>query len=143
MILKINDTVQEVSDIRALLKQIGINPTPQRVEIAGILLGKPQHLSADQILKALQRRNSSVSKATVYNTLNLFVEKGLARQMVIDPDRVFYDSNTSAHYHFYNRDTCELVDVDASRMEIHGIPELPDNTRQCGVDVIIHLKNKP
>ncbi|MBF8270027.1 MAG: Fe2+/Zn2+ uptake regulation protein, partial [Gammaproteobacteria bacterium] len=103
---------------------------------------QPQHLSAEQVLSALQTRNAGVSKATVYNTLNLYAAKGLVRQMVIDPDRIFFDSNTAAHYHFYNEDTGELKDLDASQLEIRGLPELPQNTVKCGVDVIIHLRNK-
>ena len=132
---------QDVSDVAALLRQYGINPTTQRLEIARILFAQPQHLSAEQILSALQVQNTGVSKATVYNTLNLYAAKGLVRQMVIDPDRIFYDSNTAAHYHFYNEDTGELKDLDVSQLEIGGLPELPENTVKCGVDVIIHLRN--
>lgn len=142
MMKKINQTGQDVSDIKALLESHGINSTVQRLEIARILFAKPQHLSAEQILAALQGRNLCVSKATVYNTLNLFAANGLVRQMVIDPDRVFYDSNITGHYHFYNQDTGELTDLDARQLEIQRLPELPENTFQCGVDVIIHLRNK-
>jgi len=141
MTYKITEKVQDVSDVASLLQVNGINATTQRLEIAKILLARSQHLSAEQILTALQDRNLCVSKATVYNTLNLFAAKGLVRQMVIDPDRVFYDSNTTGHYHFYNQDTGELTDLDASQLEIQGIPELPEHTSQCGVDVIIHVRN--
>ena len=135
-------TVQDVSDVSSLLRQYGVNPTMQRLEIAKLLFARHQHLSAEQVLSALQMQKTCVSKATVYNTLNLFAAKGLVRQMVIDPDRVFYDSNTATHYHFYNEDTGELKDLDAGQMEIRGIPELPENTIKGGVDVIIHLRNK-
>ena len=135
-------SIQEVSEIRSLLKQYGINPTAQRTEIARILFARPQHLSAEQVMNAINVHTTRVSKATVYNTLNLFAEKGLVRQMIIDPDRIFYDSNTVAHYHFYNEDTGELQDLDANQVEINGIPKLPDNTYKSGVDVIIHLRNK-
>jgi Fur family iron response transcriptional regulator len=133
-------SVQELSHLAALLRGHGINPTTQRIEIARVLLSKPQHLSAEQVSAALTTQNICVSKATVYNTMNLFAEKGLVRRMVIDPDRVFYDSNTETHYHFYNRDTGELMDLDAGQLEIQGMPELPADTQQCGVDVIIHLR---
>jgi Fur family iron response transcriptional regulator len=139
---EIHESAQELSDITALLRRHGINPTTQRQEIAKILFAKPQHLSAEQLLAELQRREFCVSKATVYNTLNLFAAKGLVRQMVIDPDRIFYDSNTCGHYHLYNQDTGELQDLDAAQLSVQGIPELPEHTYQCGVDVIIRLRNK-
>ena len=142
MATQITKTVQDVNNTAAMLKQYGVNPTTQRLEIAKILLARHQHLSAEQVLSALRLQNTCVSKATVYNTLNLFAEKGLVRRMVIDPDRVFYDSNTRSHYHFYNEDTGELQDLDANLLALQGLPELPENTYQCGVDVIIHVRNQ-
>lgn len=139
---QINESGQELSNLTTLLKQRGINPTAQRIEIARILLSKPQHLSAEQVLNAVNMKNASVSKATVYNTLNLFVEKGLLRQMTIDPDRIYYDSNTADHYHFYNEDTGELQDLDPRQLQVTSIPELPDDTVKSGIDVIIHIRNK-
>ena len=96
------------SGIRSVFDKFGILPTPQRLEIAGILLEKPQHLSADQIIERLRRDGSAVSKATVYNTLNLFSEHGLVKEVMVDPIRKFYDSTTHPHHHFYNVDTGEL-----------------------------------
>lgn len=124
------------------MKQRGINPTAQRIQIARILLSKFQHLSADQVLKAVNEEQTIVSKATVYNTLNLFAEKGLVRQLIVDPNKVFYDSNTSAHFHIYNEDSGQLIDLDAGKLEISEMPELPDNTVECGVDVIIRVRNQ-
>lgn len=139
---QISKPVQDLSNVSALLKQYDINPTAQRLEIARILFSKFQHLSAEQVLKAINKHNANVSKATVYNTLNLFAEKGLVRQVIIDPNRIFYDSNTGKHYHFYNEDSGELIDLEVDRLKIHGIPQVPENTYECGVDVIVHIKNK-
>ena len=139
---QINQSVQDLSVISSLLKRHDINPTSQRLEIARVLFSKPQHMSAEQVLQALNSDNASVSKATVYNTLNLFAEKGLLRQMSIDPSRIYYDSNTTDHFHFYNEDTGELRDLDPRLVEISSLPELPENTCKCGIDVIIHVRNK-
>jgi Fur family iron response transcriptional regulator len=95
------------SDILALFEKFGIFSTPQRMEVAEILLEKPQHMSADQIIERLRAAGSSVSKATVYNTLNLFGERGIVREVMVDPVRKFYDSTTHPHHHFYNADTGE------------------------------------
>ena len=83
-----------------------------------------------------------VSKATVYNTLNLLVERGLVHQVIINSGKVFYDSNTDKHHHIFNEDTGMLTDVQANEMVIENIPNLPAGTVKSGVDVIIRVKNK-
>ena len=75
------------------LQAHGIYPTQQRIEVAEIMLSRDQHLSADQVMQMVNRGPVSVSKATIYNTLGLFANKGLLREVIVDPSRVFYDSN--------------------------------------------------
>ncbi|MCP5146240.1 MAG: transcriptional repressor [Gammaproteobacteria bacterium] len=124
-----------------LLHGCGILPTAQRVEIAAIILSAEQHLSADQVLARLRDTDARVSKATVYNTLGLFAEKGLVREVIVDPTRVFYDSNMAPHYHFYNEDSGTLVDVPSAAIQLHGMPEPPIGTAMTGIDVIVRLRN--
>jgi len=81
-----------------------------------------------------------VSKATVYNTLGLFASNGLIREVIVDPARVFYDSNNSSHHHFYNIDTGELTDIDSDSMELAELPDMPDGTVAAGVDIIIRVR---
>ncbi len=128
--------------IEQVLENHGIRSTSQRVDIAKVLLAKPQHLSAEQVLGQVNTENELVSKATVYNTLNLFVDKGLIKQVVIDSRYVFYDSNTEPHYHFYNEDTGSLQDIDIEAMVVKEIPGIPKNTVQTGIDVVIRVKNQ-
>jgi len=128
-----------------LVKQLeasGIYPTPQRVKIAQVILPKQQHMSADNVLQAVNMAESSVSKATVYNTLGLFASKGLVREVIVDPSKVFYDSNTSTHHHFYNVDTGELSDIGADDLLIDRLPAMPEATELDGVDVIVRLRQK-
>ncbi len=132
-------TRAEVSD---LLARYHILATSQRVEIALILLSKPQHLSADQVLVKVNRHGPVVSKATVYNTLKLFAEKGLIRQVIVDASKVFYDPNTAPHHHFYHIDSATLIDFDAGKLSIASMPELPKGTEAEGVDIIIRVRNK-
>lgn len=129
-------------DLPVVLRRHGINPTTQRIIIAEVLLAKCQHMSADQVLNAVNAMQTSVSKATVYNTLNLFAEKGLIKPVIIDPNKVFYDSNVTSHYHIYNEDSGELLDLDANTLMISGIPELPENTIENGIDVIVRVKEQ-
>jgi len=123
-----------------MLRRHDINPTHQRIEIAHALFARGEHLSADQVLAIVNDRHSETSKATVYNTLNLFLEKKLIREVIVDPNKVFYDPNTEPHHHLYNIDTGELTDVDASRIEISGLPQLPDGMVTDGVDIIVRVR---
>src|ERR1700752_3858498 len=93
------------------LSECGIRPTAQRVQIALLLLAAPQHLSAEQILASLRASGARVSKATVYNTLNLFAARGLIRQLSVDGSRAWFDSNVDPHYPFHDLDTGALTDV--------------------------------
>ncbi len=129
------------SGIRSVFEKFGILPTPQRLEVAGILLEKPQHLSADQIIDRLRAGGSSVSKATVYNTLNLFSNQGLVKECMVDPIRKFYDSTTHPHHHFYNVDTGELSDIPDSLINFHSLPDLPDGTQRESVEVLIKVRD--
>src|SRR3989304_785144 len=124
MIMKSQHYTRE--NLVEVLRRHDINPTHQRIEIAYALFSRAEHLSADQILAIANERNSETSKATVYNTLNLFLEKKLIREVIVDPSKVFYDPNTEPHHHIYNVDSGELTDIDASRIEVSGLPQLPD-----------------
>ena len=130
------------SGIRSVFDSYGILPTPQRLEIAGILLERPQHLSADQIIERLRFKNSAVSKATVYNTLKLFSEFGLVKEVMVDPVRKFYDSTTHPHHHFYNVDTGELSDIPETRVSIEDLPDMPAGTECDSVEVLIKVHNR-
>ena len=123
-----------------LLREHGINPTHQRIEIAYALFARQEHLSADQIMAAVNTRHSETSKATVYNTLNLFLEKKLIREVIVDPAKVFYDPNTDPHHHFYNIASGELTDIDAADIRIAGLPALPQGLVAEGVDVIVRIR---
>jgi len=124
-----------------LLREHEINPTHQRIEIAHALFSRGEHLSADQIMAIVNDRHMETSKATVYNTLNLFLGKGLIREVIVDPNKVFYDPNTRPHHHLYNADTGELIDVDADAMSVSGLPRLPDGMVAEGVEIIVRVRS--
>jgi Fur family iron response transcriptional regulator len=123
-----------------LLRAHGIAPTHQRIEIARALFSRCEHLSADQILALVNSRHSETSKATVYNTLNLFLEKALIREVIVDPSKVFYDPNTEPHHHFYNMTTGELTDIPADSLVVAGMPTLPAGMVADSIDVIVRIR---
>ena len=124
-----------------VLRDRGINPTHQRIEIAHALYSRNEHLCADQVLALVNERHPETSRATVYNTLNLFVEKGLIREVIVDPNRVFYDPNTQPHYHVYDTRTGRLTDIDATGIRITGLPDLPPGVVNEGVDIILRVRS--
>jgi Fur family iron response transcriptional regulator len=126
--------------LTALLRKHGIAPTHQRLEIAQVLFGRCHHLSADQVLAKVNESQAETSKATVYNTLNLFRDLGLIREVIVDPKRVFYDPNTEPHHHLYNVDTGEITDIDAGALSVSGLPELPTGMVTEGVDIIVRVR---
>lgn len=130
------------SNILALFDQFGILLTPQRLEVAEILLEKPQHMSADQIIDRLRDAGSGVSKATVYNTLNLFGERGIVKEVMVDPTRKFYDSTTRPHHHFYNVDTGELRDIPDQQVRFSELPPMPEGTRSESIEVLIRVRGE-
>src|SRR5579872_4266948 len=124
------------------LAECGIRPTAQRVRIAELLLSAPQHLSAEQILATLRCSGARVSKATVYNTLNLFAERGLIRQLSVDGSRAWFDSNVAAHYHFHDVTSGALIDVPVPEVEFSRLPAPPPGTEVAGIDLVIRLRRK-
>tara|TARA_B100001250_G_scaffold315783_1_gene278096 strand:- start:272 stop:718 length:447 start_codon:yes stop_codon:yes gene_type:complete len=123
------------------LSSLDIKPTSQRIDIANIILCKDQHLSAEDIITVLKDNGSNISRATVYNTLNLFAEKGLVQPVVIDSSKIYYDSKTTPHSHYYNIDTGEISDFEFENLKISPLPELPENTFQDGIDIVVRVKN--
>ena len=130
------------TDIESKLRAHGVLPTAQRIEVAELMLARPQHLSADQIIDRLQRVGSSVSKATVYNCLKVFSETGLVREINVDATRKYYDTTTSPHHHFYHVETGELVDIPADDISISDLPPLPAGTEQDGVEVLVRVRDR-
>jgi len=131
----------ERTKVEQTLRDHGIKPTPQRMEVGMVLLPRPCHMSADQILKFLRDAGNRISKATVYNTLNLFSRRGIVREVAVDPAHLVYDSTVRPHHHFFNTDTGELIDIDSPDLSISGLPPLPDGMAQESVDLIVRIRN--
>jgi Fur family iron response transcriptional regulator len=122
------------------LRSHGIAPTHQRIEIANALFSRCEHQSADQILTAVNVHHSETSKATVYNTLKLFLARGLVREVIVDPSKIFYDPNTAPHHHFYNLVSGELTDIPADTLQMAGLPTLPEGMLAESIDVIVRIR---
>ena len=125
--------------VRQHLESVGIFVTPQRLAIGSILFTGDQHLTADQVYDRVRARTRNVSRATVYNTLNLFTEKGLLREIFVDASRTFYDTNIRPHFHCFNVDTGELLDIENEDIARHFIDKLPTGVKFKGIDIVVRV----
>ena len=132
----------ERSEVVTMLQHFKISPTRQRVEIAEFLFQRPQHLSAEKILDGVTSEGKRVSRATVYNTMGLFSSKGVVREILIDRERVFYDSNTQVHQHLYNVDTGELTDIYDAEVDMISAPELPEGLKIVDTDIVFKVTSR-
>jgi Fur family iron response transcriptional regulator len=129
-----------VDQITGLLRNRGITPTAQRLEIAELLFSRCEHLSAEDVFQLVNAGGPRVSKATVYNTLGLFAEHGLIREVIADPTKVFFDPNTTPHHHFFDTSSGKLIDIPAEQVHIGALPEVPAGMQLEGVDVIVRVR---
>ncbi len=128
--------------IRDILSAHGLRPTRQRLLAGEILFdGCNKHITAEVLHREIMARGKdSVSLATVYNTLATFTGAGLLRSVTLDSGSVYYDTNTTDHHHIYDLNTRELSDLDASDIQIKGMPVLPDGKTLDRVDLIFRVK---
>ncbi|HJQ39569.1 MAG TPA: Fur family transcriptional regulator [Thermoanaerobaculia bacterium] len=106
------------------LQEHGIQPSAQRVAVAEYVLRTHEHPSADLVWKRVRERFPWISRATVYNSLNLFVEKGLLRRLTFAEDSVVFDPRVDTHHHFIDDETGEIVDVPWEKVQVCNIESL-------------------
>lgn len=107
-----------------VLEQAGIQPSAQRVAVADYVLSTDDHPSAEQVWARVKERFPVLSRATVYNTLNLFVEKGLLRELVIAEGKVVFDPKLTPHHHFIDEETQNIVDIPWEALQVKNVDAL-------------------
>jgi len=137
----IKENLSASYDADKSLRDRGIYPTSQRLTIAQHLLGKHQHVTAEQVYESVRSNSIKVSQATVYNTLGLFVKKGLLNEIFVDSSKTFYDTNIKPHQHFYNIDTGQLTDIKTPLDSTVIEHELPPNTLIESINIVVRTKN--
>jgi len=130
-----------VSDVKDHLSSVGIYPTAQRLAIANVLFSSYQHVTADQLYDKVSSSTKSVSRATVYNSLNLFSQKKLVREVHVNASRTFYDTNTQPHHHFYNIDSGELTDMKDKAISHYFSKDLPEGMIVDDIDITVRIRN--
>lgn len=135
-------TQQQLAN-RARLQKSGLRATRQRLMICGYLFdGVDKHFTAEDLFLELgeNKDKDSLSLATIYNTLKGFTEAGLLSTLTVDSGKMYYDTNTSHHYHVYDAAGRLLSDLETQTMVLQGLPELPEGQEIDRIDVIIRTK---
>src|SRR6185295_6129860 len=110
----------------AMLRQVGLRPTRQRMALGWILFGKgDRHVTAELLYEEAAQAKVPVSLATIYNTLHQFTEAGLLRQVAVDGSKSYFDTNASDHHHFFVEDENLVIDIPVGRMGVGRLPEPP------------------
>ena len=123
-----------------LLRAAGLRPTRQRTALAELLFDRYRHVTADALHEEAAIAGVEVSLATVYNTLHQFADVGLLREVVVDTGPTYFDTNISEHHHLFYEDSGELVDLDARRINVTGLPRIPKGSHISRVDVVVRVR---
>ena len=124
------------------LREIGLRPTKQRVKICELLFlrDKTFHFTINDLVKKISdEMNEKISLATVYNTVHAFQKKGHLKEIAINSDKTYYDTNTSIHHHFYDEDTHELIDCDENNIDSINLKKNITGKQIKSVEVLIKV----
>ena len=124
------------------LREIGLRPTKQRIKICELLFlrEKTFHFTINDLVKKISSEiNEKISLATVYNTVHAFQKKGHLKEIAINSDKTYYDTNTSVHHHFYDEDTQELIDCEENDIDSINLKKNIPGKQIKSVEVLIKV----
>lgn len=125
------------------LQDVGLRPTKQRLALAKLLFDEEdRHVTAELLHQEVSQMGTKVSLATIYNTLHQFTEAGLLKEVIVDSNRTYFDTNVSDHHHIFFKDEEQLHDISSKELVIEALPEVPEGKKISGVSVVVHMENK-
>ena len=126
------------------LRASGLRPTKQRLDLCRILFDRKEtfHFTIEK-LKLIVDRNSKtkISLATLYNTVHAFKKNGYLKEISLKGNKTFFDTNTKNHYHFYDEDTSQLIDINNENIYLKNLPDAPDSKKIKEVEITIRVAN--
>ena len=124
------------------LRSSGLRPTKQRIKICEVLFNRSKtfHFTINDLVKTIgERLNEKISLATVYNTVHAFKKKGYLKEISINSDKSYFDTNVTTHHHFYDEDTCQLIDCNNDNIEKISIKKNITGKKINSVEVLIKV----
>lgn len=124
------------------LQDVGLRPTRQRLALAKLLFdGENRHVTAEVLHNEVNGTGAKVSLATIYNTLHQFTEAGLLKEVIVDSNRTYFDTNTTDHHHLYFSEGEQLHDLKSDDLVISTLPEIPAGKKISAVNVVVHVED--
>ncbi len=126
------------------LRFVGLRPTKQRIRICEELFNRKEtfHFTINKLKKLLQKKkNQKISQATVYNTVNVFKKKGYLKEISINSEKNYFDTNISNHHHFFNESTNELIDLDDQNVGKIKIKKSLPGKKIKSIEVLVKIAN--
>ena len=124
------------------LRSSGLRPTKQRLMISKLLFGREEtlHFTIENLSRLIKKKlNKTVSLATIYNTVNAFKKKGYLKEIPLEGNKTYFDTNTSSHHHFYDEDTEKLIDIDNKEIYVNKVPTSPSGKSIKNVEVMVRI----
>ena len=124
------------------LRETGLRPTKQRVKICEVLFNrdKTSHFTINDLVKKISEElNEKISLATVYNTVHALQKKGYLKEISINSDKSYFDTNTTVHHHFYDEDTHQLIDCDENEIENVNVKNNITGKKINSVEVLVRV----
>ena len=124
------------------LREVGLRPTKQRIKMCDVLYSREKtfQFTINDLVKMIsEKMNQKISLATVYNTVHAFEKKGYLKEISIDSHKSYFDTNTSAHHHFFDEDTSELIDCDENDIDPVNIKKNITGKKINSVEVLIKV----
>ena len=126
------------------LRNSGLRPTKQRIKICEVLFEPHEtfHFSINELYQLIKKKtNEKISLATIYNTVHAFLKKGYIKQIAVNSEQSYYDTNVSEHHHFYDEDKDELIDIHDSDVEPVKINKKIPGKKIKSIEVLVKVQN--
>ncbi len=132
-----------MKDIKNRIRLLDLRPTKQRIAIMKVLaeIGKV-HVTAGHLSEILFSKNIKISTATIYNNLNELADRGFLNKVIVDKDKMWFDTNLAHHHHFYDEESEQIVDIESSKIEFLKLPDIPEGKSLKSINVVINVKKK-
>ena len=124
------------------LRAAGLVPTKQRLALCKILFDRKEtfHFTIEKLKKIIEKGGKKkISIATLYNTMHAFKEKGYLKEISLKGNKTFFDTNTKNHYHFYDEDLSQLIDIKNENVSVSNLPNIPNGKKIKDIEIVIRL----
>ena len=126
------------------LRSSGLRPTKQRLALCKVLFDRKEtfHFTIDNLKKKIEKSTKSkISLATVYNPVHAFKNKGYLKEISLQGNKTFFDTNSKSHHHFYDQDTGDLIDIKNEDINVSKLPSAPKGKKIKDIEVTVSVAN--